>query len=77
MNLAAQNNNPHAPDCARNAFLRRRAPAIGLLIVAVVFFGLAALTWRKWPDIIVDFGAQLYIPWRLSRGAVLYRDLFY
>ncbi len=35
------------------------------------------MTWRKWPDLIVDFGQQLYIPWRLSAGDVLYRDLFY
>lgn len=37
----------------------------------------AALTWRKWPDVLIDFGTQLYIPWRLGNGAVLYRDLFY
>ena len=49
----------------------------GLSVVAVVFVVLAALTWRKWPDVIIDFGTQLYIPWRLSEGAVLYRDLFY
>ncbi len=45
--------------------------------MAIVFVLAAALTWRKWPDLIVDFGTQLYIPWRISTGAVLYRDLFY
>ena len=63
----------------------RRAEAIpsrrfhwgGLLVVAVVFGAAAALTWRRWPDILVDFGTQLYIPWRLANGAVLYRDLYY
>ncbi len=49
----------------------------GLAIVAAVFAVGAALTWGKWPDPIVDFGAQLYMPWRISTGAVLYRDLFY
>lgn len=49
----------------------------GLAVIALVFAAGAALTWRKWPDLIVDFGQQLYIPWRLSNGAVLYRDLFY
>ncbi|HXE41941.1 MAG TPA: hypothetical protein VN516_02865, partial [Candidatus Baltobacteraceae bacterium] len=49
----------------------------GLLIVAAIFFFMAALSWRKWADIVVDFGMQLYIPWRLSEGDVLYRDVIY
>ena len=53
------------------------ASAAGLALVGVVFVLMASVTWRKWPDLIIDFGAQLYIPWRLSEGAVLYRDLFY
>jgi hypothetical protein len=36
---------------------------------------LASETWRKWPDPAVDFGHELYTPWRLSEGAVLYRDV--
>jgi hypothetical protein len=32
-------------------------------------------TWGTWPDVLVDFGRELYAPWRLSRGDVLYRDL--
>jgi 4-amino-4-deoxy-L-arabinose transferase-like glycosyltransferase len=46
-------------------------------VVAIAFVLAAALTWRKWPDLLVDFGGQLYIPWRIANGAVLYRDLFY
>ncbi len=46
-------------------------------MVAVAFVLAAALTWRKWPDVLVDFGTQLYMPWRISLGAVLYRNLFY
>ena len=46
-------------------------------MVAIAFVLAAALTWRKWPDMLVDFGTQLYIPWRIVNGAVLYRDLFY
>lgn len=49
----------------------------GFALIALAFAVGAALTWRKWPDLIVDFGIQLYIPWQLSQGAVLYRDLFY
>ena len=29
------------------------------------------LSWRRWPDPLIDFGQQLYVPWRLSRGAIL------
>jgi hypothetical protein len=49
----------------------------GLMVVALAFTFAAAISWRRWPDLIVDFGGQLYIPWRLANGAVLYRDLFY
>ena len=34
-----------------------------------------SLSWRKWPDPQIDFGRELYIPWRLSLGEVLGRDL--
>jgi len=49
----------------------------GLLIVLIVYAIGAWLTWRKWPDLLVDFGAQLYLPWRISTGSVLYRDVMY
>jgi hypothetical protein len=39
----------------------------------VVYF--LALSWRKWPDPLIDFGRELYLPWRLAHGAVLYRDV--
>ena len=32
-------------------------------------------TWQTWPDVLIDFGVQLYVPWRLSAGEVLYRDI--
>ena len=53
------------------------AGVAGLGLVGMAFVLMATLTWRKWPDAIIDFGCQLYIPWRLSEGAVLYRDLYY
>ena len=50
---------------------------MGLLLVGCVFALVTALSWRKWPDILVDFGMQLYLPWRISEGDVLYRDVMY
>jgi hypothetical protein len=49
----------------------------GLAVVAVAFVVAAAVSWRKWPDVVIDFGLQLYLPWRIDQGAVLYRDLHY
>ncbi len=46
-------------------------PALLLATAAVML----AWTWRAWPDPLVDFGRELYVPWRLSRGDVLFRDI--
>ena len=37
---------------------------------------MAWISWRRWPDILVDFGSQLYLPWQISEGAMLYRDIY-
>jgi len=34
-------------------------------------------TWRTWADPIVDFGREVYVPWRLFEGDHLYRDVAY
>ena len=39
--------------------------------------GMIAMSWRKWPDLVIDFGEQVYIAWRLAEGEVLYRDIIY
>lgn len=44
----------------------------GLWGLAVI---LAAWSWRRWPDVQVDFGRELYAPWRLTLGDALHRDL--
>ncbi|HJO26463.1 MAG TPA: hypothetical protein QF730_04365 [Planctomycetota bacterium] len=43
-----------------------------LLLLAVILF-----CWSRgtWPDPLVDFGRELYVPWRLSLGEALYRDI--
>lgn len=40
-----------------------------------LFIALTAWSWRTWPDVLVDFGHELYIPWQMSLGKLLYRDL--
>jgi len=54
-----------------------RSKWAGLALVGCVFAVAAALSWRRWPDLLVDFGIQLYLPWRISQGDVLYRDVAY
>ena len=44
-----------------------------LLIVAVI----CAITWRKWGDLSVDCGREMYIPAVLSQGKRLYFDAWY
>ena len=47
----------------------------GPAAVAAVALAMLAWTWGTWPDLLVDFGVQLYVPWRLAAGEVLYRDI--
>jgi hypothetical protein len=54
---------------------RRLGDLVGPGVVVVAFLGLLALSWRRWPDVLVDFGRELYVPWQLSSGKVLYRDI--
>ncbi len=45
------------------------------LLIMGTFILLLAWSWGKWPDIQVDFGRELYVPWQLSEGKLLYKDL--
>lgn len=58
----------------------RAAPAarvapLGIVLLLALMAALALLTWRAWADVFVDFGRELYQPWRVTQGEVLYRDL--
>jgi hypothetical protein len=61
------------PDERAVGVARWAAPTvIGLAAIAMMYW-----TWGRWPDAVVDFGRELYTPWRLTEGEVLYRDLAY
>jgi hypothetical protein len=49
----------------------------GALLGIAVGLSMLAWTWGTWPDVLVDFGGELYVPWRLAQGDVLYRDVAY
>jgi len=46
---------------------------VGMIVVV----GLVMLVWSwgTWPDALIDFGRELYVPWQIGEGKVLYRDL--
>src|ERR1700722_5122138 len=70
--------NPNASETrpAGICFERKcEAAAIFVLGLLVVYF--LKVSWRKWPDPIVDSGTQWYAFWRMSQGAVLYHDLIW
>jgi len=53
------------------------ADRLGWIVLAATAAGMLFWTWGKWLDVQIDFGRELYIPWQLTEGKVLYRDLAY
>jgi hypothetical protein len=53
----------------------RRIAAAGVLALELV--ALATWSWGRWTDPVIDFGFELYVPWRLVEGDVLYADIAY
>lgn len=56
-----------------------RAPALvkwaPTIAIVSTFAAMLAFSWGKWPDVLVDFGHELYRPWQLSQGKALVRDI--
>jgi hypothetical protein len=50
---------------------------LGPGVIGVAAFAMLCWSWRSWPDVLIDFGRELYVPWRLSAGQVLYTDIAY
>ena len=55
----------------------RRSRMVAPLVVLSIGLTLTALTWNRWVELLVDFGRELYVPWRITQGDVLYRDIAY
>ena len=45
--------------------------------MAVVAVAALSVSWQRWANPIVDCGREMYVPWRILEGDVLYRDLFF
>lgn len=61
---------PAAPADHRVAFLA--AGGIVVLCLAMLWW-----IWGRGCDVLVDFGRTVYVPWQLSEGQTLYKDIAY
>lgn len=50
----------------------RFAPAA---VIGAVGAGMCVWTWAATADLLIDFGREIYMPWRLSQGDALYVDV--
>ena len=57
--------------------LRRFRALFIFLALAAIGSVMLFMSWRRWADILIDFGAELYVPWQVSNGKVLYKDIAY
>ncbi len=53
----------------------RAARWIGPFLLTAAFVVLAAQSWKRSADVLIDFGNELYVAWRLASGDILYRDI--
>src|SRR4029453_5512236 len=49
----------------------------GPITIALAGIAMTIWTWQTWADVLVDFGREVYVPWQLTQGGVLYRDIAY
>lgn len=45
------------------------------VLIAIIYALALWQSWGLWPDSQVDFGRELYVPWRITLGEHLYRDI--
>ena len=55
----------------------RRLELCARLALLLLLLGLFGSTWAHWGSVTVDCGREMYVPEQLTRGKVLYRDLWY
>lgn len=57
--------------------MREPSRTLAGVILVASFLALAVWSWGRWTDPVIDFGFELYVPWRILEGEVLYRDIAY
>src|SRR5262245_2945662 len=66
-----------APSPLPADFFSKAARWAGPIAIALAGIGMTVWTWQTWADVLVDFGREVYVPWQLTEGKVLYRDIAY
>jgi hypothetical protein len=59
------------------AIAARSPDRTGCLTIAAAWGALAVYTWGCWGSPITDCGREMYVPWQILEGKLLYRDLWY
>src|SRR4051812_26653059 len=49
----------------------------GPFFIAVTGIVMLRASWGTWPDIVIDFGKEVYQAWQLTLGKTLYTDIAY
>src|SRR6266851_2789764 len=57
--------------------IRERPDAVARTAIVAVASALFWVTWAHWGSIQVDCGREVYVPYEILRGKLLYRDLWY
>jgi hypothetical protein len=52
-----------------------RSCAIKTLVLGILGAGMLHVSWHKWANLVWDYGRELYVPWRITCGDVLYKDI--
>ncbi len=65
------------PNPASDSFQNIKIDRWGPILLLLALLVMAVISWGRWMDILVDFGLQVYTPWQLSQGQVLYKDIIY
>jgi len=54
-----------------------QSPVVCLSVIGLVAVTMLSWSWGTWPDVLIDFGRELYVPWQLATGKILYADIAY
>jgi hypothetical protein len=54
---------------------REIPPWVDVVLLAAIALTFLMRGWITWPDPVVDFGRELYVPWQISEGRSLYADI--
>ncbi len=66
---------PHALRRWGRAIAALRPAAWPAVVIGATFAILTWIGWLRWAEIMVDFGREVYLPWQICAGKVLYQDL--